>query len=418
MGRCFHTRRILSRFFGYLVWRIDGTCSPHQRLRHKDGGSNFIGARNDDLKQEQKVPENVLKDMHNYWRMQGKTWDINPPLASHFGGVWERAIGQIRQIIQGYLITDNRLLSKEEFHTMLLYAAKIVNSTPLHDASESPNESQPITPHHLITQRDDSCREKYSRPANYTQDDLLAYGANRWKRVEALADEFARYWKDYLYQIGTNREKWYSPQRNAQVGDTVLLKDKNNHRLLWSTGTITSVTTDKDGLVRRVMVQPHKRHEQSNTPQARERAIHDLVLLKAINAKDNPVPDCTTSSSTPPEAKILLRSTTSYDREMFCNNPSERPKATYTNTSTPCSLQTPKQLIEQPKITEEEIATIQDTASAFLNKITKLRQQPKLNPEAVPFNPSVFHTKIKPQKKLRWKINLTQIYTIEHQADI
>ena len=61
----------------------------------------------------------------------------------------------------------------------------------------------------LITQRDDSCREKYSRPTNYTQDNLLAYGANRWKRVEALADEFARYWKDYLYQIGTNREKWY-----------------------------------------------------------------------------------------------------------------------------------------------------------------------------------------------------------------
>ena len=48
----------------------------------------------------------------------------------------------------------------------------------------------------LITQRDDSCQGKYSRPTNYTQDDLLAYGANRWKRVEALADEFARYWKD------------------------------------------------------------------------------------------------------------------------------------------------------------------------------------------------------------------------------
>ena len=79
----------------------------------------------------------------------------------------------------------------------------------------------------------------------------------------------------------------------------------------------------------------------------------------------------------------------------------------------PCSLQTPEQLIEQPQITEEEIATIQNTASAFLNKITKLRQQSKLNPEAAPFNQSVFHTKAKTQKKLRWKINLTQIYNIE-----
>lgn len=206
-------------------------------------------------------------------------------MASHFGGVWERAIGQVRQIIQGYLLTkEDRLLGREEFHTMLLHAARIVNSTPLHDAPESPNESQPITPHHLITQKDDSHTEKYSRPSNYTHTDLLAYGANRWKRIEALADEFARYWKHYLYQIGTNKEKWYNPHRNAQVGDIVLLKEKNTPRLEWPTGDITSVTTDKDGLVRRVYVQPHKKQGQVATPQLKERAIHDLVLIKAIPA--------------------------------------------------------------------------------------------------------------------------------------
>ena len=250
--------------------------------------------------------------------------------------------------------------------------------------------------------------------------------------------------------------EWYSPQRNAQVGDTVLLKDKNNHRLLWSTGTITSVTTDKDGLVRRVMVQPHKQQDQAKMPQVKERAIHDLVLLKAINAKDNPVPDCTTSSNTPSEAKVLLTSTAHYDREMFCNDPTERPKATYTNKSSPCSLQTPKQLIErlpineeqistiqnsdkcpnalstdklmpcslqtpeqlieQSQLTEKEIAALQNVADAFSNKIDRLRRQAKLsklNPEAAPFNPSVFNTKAKTRKKLRWKIDLIQIHNIE-----
>ena len=143
---------------------------------------------------------------------------------------------------------------------------------------------------------------------------------------------------------------------------------------------------------------------------------------------------------------------------MFCNNPTERPKATYANTSSPCSLQTPKQLIEQlpssgeristiqnsdkhpnalstdklmpcslqtpeqlieqPQITEEEITTIQNTANAFLNKIHRLRQQAKnskLNPEAAPFNPSVFCTNAKnnTKKKLRWKIQLTEIHHIE-----
>ena len=111
-----------------------------------------MGARNEmgDLSDE--TVEEVKRD----WEQQGKHWDVNPPLASHFGGVWERAIGQVRQIINGYLLPmDQRLLSREEFHTMLLHSAQIVNSTPLHDPPENPNDPQPITPQGLITQRDD-----------------------------------------------------------------------------------------------------------------------------------------------------------------------------------------------------------------------------------------------------------------------
>ena len=55
----------------------------------------------------------------------------------------------------------------------------------------------------------------------------MAYGANRWKRVEALADEFAKYWKHYMYHIGDTLEKWTKPQDNARIGDMVLMRDKN-----------------------------------------------------------------------------------------------------------------------------------------------------------------------------------------------
>ena len=129
---------------------------------------------------------------------------------------------------------------------MLLHATRIVNSTPLHAAPESPNDSQPITPHHLITQRDDACLGNFSCPTNYEGSDLLAYGAKRWKRINALADEFEKYWKHYIYQIGTDTEKWTTPKRNAEVGDVVLLKEKgiSTSRLDWSTGTIKSTTKD------------------------------------------------------------------------------------------------------------------------------------------------------------------------------
>ena len=137
---------------------------------------------------------------------------------------------------------------------MLLHCAQIVNSTPLHDPPENPNDPQPITPHRLITQRDDMCRDSYARPAIYSQEDLIAYGANRWRRAEALADEFAKYWKHYLYGIGDKREKWTQPQQNAKIGDLVLMRDKTTTRLEWPTGEIISVIPDRDRLVRRVGV--------------------------------------------------------------------------------------------------------------------------------------------------------------------
>merc|ERR1712148_157635 len=180
---------------------LRGTCA----YLRSDAGSNFMGARNtiqqNDAPIETTFPDQVLRDVRTSWELQGKIWDANPPLASHFEGVWERAIGQIRHVIDGYLLPQQqRLLSREEFQVMFLVAARIVNSPPLHDAPESPNEAQPITPHHLITQRDDSCNGKYCRPTNYSHEDLFAYGANRWKRIEALADEFAKYWKHYIYK--------------------------------------------------------------------------------------------------------------------------------------------------------------------------------------------------------------------------
>ena len=153
---------------------------------------------------------------------------------------------------------------------MLVHAARVVNSTPLFDPPEDPNDPEPITPHRLITQRDDTCKEDYSRPTVHSAADLAAYGANRWKRVEAIADEFSKYWKHYMYHIGSKTEKWTEPKRNAAVGDRVLMKDKGLPRLGWSTATITHVTRDRDDLVRRIMVHPGSRHDKSTTQALRD----------------------------------------------------------------------------------------------------------------------------------------------------
>ena len=108
-----------------------------------DAGSNFVGARNTEEQVIDDMIGQVDTEWAQEWMRQGtrKVWQVNPPKASHFGGVWERVIGSVRKVIDATLLNlGRRLLSKEEFDTMLSRAAAIVNSTPLWQFLDSPNE--------------------------------------------------------------------------------------------------------------------------------------------------------------------------------------------------------------------------------------------------------------------------------------
>ena len=172
----------------------------------------------------------VDKEWAKEWMKQGKgrVWDVNPPKASHFGGVWERVIGSVRKVIDAMLMPlQNRLVSKEEFDTILAEAMKVVNSTPLWSALDSPNEPHPLNPGMLLTQKENP----YPLPQDeYNERNILEYGPTRWKRIQTLARGFWDEWRTgYMYEIGKHRSKWVSAKRNAKIGDVVLIKEKLRH---------------------------------------------------------------------------------------------------------------------------------------------------------------------------------------------
>ena len=101
---------------------IRGTC----RFIRSDQGTNFVGAcpllDNIDLN---KVSSTIKskKDI---------TWQMNPPHSSHHGGVWERRIGSVRRVLEGAILqSGKKCLSRDDFVTLLLESAAVVNNTPL-----------------------------------------------------------------------------------------------------------------------------------------------------------------------------------------------------------------------------------------------------------------------------------------------
>ena len=240
-----------------------------------DNGTNFQAA-----KQQIEEAAVYFGELAEHLKLHGVEWTMNPPYSSHRGGSYERLIGSVRRALEAsMLLTSNRGLSRDELTTLLAEAMSIVNSTPLWAASTDPNDPAPLTPSMLLTLKDSSYRPLES----FADADLLSYGKKRYKRVQYLADQFWKRWREEYLHTLTQRRKWKRRRPCVQVGDLVLLRDKQKHRNNWPMGRVTEVKKSKDGLVRsaslRLAPLPN-----SNKPRFTTRAITDLVLL--ISAED------------------------------------------------------------------------------------------------------------------------------------
>ena len=68
---------------------------------------------------------------------------------SHMGGVWERQIKTVRNVLDALLNDHGTQLDEESLRTLMCEAESIVNSRPLTtDNLTSPNGTEPLTPNH------------------------------------------------------------------------------------------------------------------------------------------------------------------------------------------------------------------------------------------------------------------------------
>ena len=245
-----------------------------------DQGTNFVGARNEFKEalselDHSKISTEMLQQNCDYF-----SFKMNVPSASHMGGVWERQIRSVRNVLAALLSNNASQLDDESLHTFMCEAESIINSRPLSvDGLQDPDAPSPLTPKHLLTMK-----SKIVLPPSGNFQDANQYSRKRWRRVQHLLNEFWSCWRKEFLQSLQLRQKWLKPQRDLNVDDIVLIKDDSLAQNHWELGRVARTYPDKDGRVRKVQVtladpSIDTKGVRVHPPCFLERPIHKLVFL-------------------------------------------------------------------------------------------------------------------------------------------
>ena len=215
-----------------------------------DQGTNLVGARNELSEAVKEMDQDKVREFLVNKECDWIEFQTNVPSASHMGGIWERQIRTVRNVLNALLDDHGTQLDEESLRTFMCETESIVNSRPLTtDNLTSPNGMEPLTPNHLLTMKS---RVLLPPPDEFQREDI--YLVKRWRRVQYLVNQFWLRWrKEFLLSL-QRRQKWVNPQRNMQVGDIVLIREDNVPRNCWRTARIDEVYASDDGLVRKVKI--------------------------------------------------------------------------------------------------------------------------------------------------------------------
>ena len=175
---------------------------------------------------------------------------MNTPSSSHMGGIWERQIKTVKNVLTSILEQFPGRLDNSSLRTYLYEVMSIVNSRPLTTEYLNDPKIEPLTPNHLLTMKS---KTPLPPPGNVVKEDV--YAKKRWKRVQYMTDQFwSRWQKEYLLNL-QSRQKWCTKKRNLKVGDIVIMKEDDVKRNEWRLAKIVETIISQDELVRKVKIQ-------------------------------------------------------------------------------------------------------------------------------------------------------------------
>ena len=253
---------------------------PIRQLR-SDQGTNFVGASRELRAALNELDHDKIRGELERHDCDWFVFKMNVPSASRMGGVWDRQIRSVRNVLATLLQTNGSQLNEEALSIFMCEAEAIVNSRPLTiDSLNDPASLNPLTPNHLLTMK---TKVLLPPPGVFQSSDM--YCRKRWRRVQHLANEFWIRWKKEHPLNLQQRQKWSKPRRNMCVGDVVLMKDDEDvPRNQWQLSQVIEAHQSADGHVRTVKLAVadctlDSKGRRTKCCKSLERPVQKLVLL-------------------------------------------------------------------------------------------------------------------------------------------
>ena len=185
-------------------------------------------------------------------------WKFIPEHAPWEGGVYERLVGLSKAALLKTF--HNRGTTDIALRTTLAEIAKMLNDRPLTFVSNDTETIEPLTPNHFLKSYYPEAEfSKIITPAEATisQRQLV----NLAKCCKATNEHFWSLWKreylQFLREKGFRRNEKFPRSTTIQppqVGDVVLIAEKNIKRSSWKLGKVISLNISSDGKIRSVML--------------------------------------------------------------------------------------------------------------------------------------------------------------------
>ncbi|KYN07859.1 hypothetical protein ALC62_01165 [Cyphomyrmex costatus] len=219
---------------------------------YSDNGTVFVGAHNQ-LKEIQDFlkTQQAQADIGQFLCKQEITWKFIPPNAPHFGGLWEGAVKSAKYHMAR--IVGKAHLNFEEMQTVLADIEAVLNSRPLTQLSNDPNDLSYLSPGHFLVGtalNSLPCRDLC---------DINENRLTRWQRVDQLRQHFWRRWSSEYLQSLQERSKWkISKGVQLQPGQLTLIRQPGLAPMQWLLGRVQETHPGSDGVVRTATVRTGK----------------------------------------------------------------------------------------------------------------------------------------------------------------